>query len=396
MKKIYFDNISGTPVHPEVFKEMMPYLTEHFGNPQAIHIFGEAVKEAIDHAREKVAGLINAKPNEIYFTANGTESNNFALKGLALANQNKGKHIIISSIEHHSIMHPAKSLENQGFKISYIPVDKFGMINPDDVLKEIKDDTILVSIMFANSEVGTIQPIDEISKIVKQKGILFHTDAVAAAGIIPIDAAALNIDALSLTACQFYGPKGAAALYLKNGVRILPFLEGGTQEDGRRAGTENVYSIVGLGKSAELAKQEMNSRINILTKLRDKLIKELPKTSERIYVTGSVEKRLPHHASFCIEFVEGESMLLNLSMKGIAVSSGSVCTSKILKASHVLKAMNIPTALAQGSIVFSLGISNTVEDIEYVLQEFPPIIEKLRSMSPLYAKYLKQKGEQNA
>jgi cysteine desulfurase len=387
MEGIYLDHIASTPVHPEVLKAMIPYLAGNFGNPQSLHDFGEKAKNVIDEAREKVAELINAKPEEIYFTSSGTESNNFALKGLALANQKKGNHIIISSIEHQSVLYSAKSLEKSGFLVSHIPVDRFGLINPADVLKTIKDKTILVSIMYANSEVGAVEPINEISEIVKERDIIFHTDAVAAVGNIPVDIKVSPVDSLSLAGNQFYGPKGAAALFLRKGVRITPFMDGGMQEEGRRAGTENVPGIVGFGKAAELAKKEIPERNKFLSNLRNKLTDELLKQVGYAYLTGPPDKRLPHHASFCIEFIEGESMLLNLSIEGIAVSSGSACTSRALKTSHVLKAMNIPDALAQGSIVFSLGISNTREDIDYVLKVFPPIVEKLREISPLYTKY---------
>ena len=391
MNKIYLDHIAGTPVDSDVVETMLPYLKEIFGNPQSLHDFGDEAKSAIDEARQKVAGLINSKPEEIYFTSSGTESNNFAIKGLALANQKKGDHIIISAIEHQSVMYSAKSLEKSGFKITYVPVDKFGLVNPDDVSKNITKETILVSVIYASSEVGTIQPVKDISKIVREKGIVFHTDAVAAAGNMPVDVIDSGIDSLSLAANQFYGPKGVAALFIRKGVRIIPFMDGGIQEEGRRAGTENVPGIVGMGKAAEISKQEMSKRNECLSKLRDKLIKELPQKIENTYHTGHTDKRLPHHASFCIEFIEGESMLLNLSMEGIAVSSGSACTSKALKSSHVLAAMNIPAALAQGSIVFSFGMSNKTEDIDFVLKVFPPIVEKLRKMSPLYKKHLDSK-----
>ena len=396
MKRIYLDHIAGTPIHSDVVEAMLPYLRENFGNPQSLHEFGQEAKNAIDESREKVAVLINAKPEEIYFTSSGTESNNFALKGLALANQKKGNHIIISSIEHQSVLYSAKSLEKLGFRITQLPVDKFGLINPDDVSNAITKETILVSIISANSEVGTIEPIDEISRIVKEKGVIFHTDAVPAVGNIPVDVKTSGIDSLSLAGNQFYGPKGVGALFLRKGVRIIPFIDGGIQEEGRRGGTENVPGIVGLGKAAELAEQGMSERNKYLLSLRDKLINELPQKIEYIYLIGHPDNRLPHHASFCIEFIEGESMLLNLSMEGIAVSSGSACTSRALKASHVLTAMKVDAALAQGSIVFSLGVSNTKEDIDYVLKVFPPIVEKLRKMSPIYYYFVKTGQRQPA
>lgn len=391
MKKIYMDHIAATPVDPRVVTAMLPYIKDKFANPQSLHSAGQEVLAAVEEAREKVAGLIQAQPEEIYFTASGSESNNFALKGLALAYQSHGKHIVTSAIEHQSILNSAKFLEKLGFKFSYIPVDKWGMVDPQQVKKAITKDTILVSIMWANSEVGTIQPIADIGEICQEHEVLFHSDGVAAVGNIPVDVLAARVDALSLTASQFYGPKGSAALYIRKGVRIIPFIDGGIQEKGRRAGTENVAGIVGLGKAAELAQKELNPRQAEILPLRDKLLKNLPQAVEHVKVTGHPDKRLPYHASFCIEFVEGESMLLNLDMKGIAVSSGSACTSKALKASHVLLAMGIDHALAQGSIVFSLIKDNRSEEVEYILEVFPPIIERLRQMSPLYTQYLEEK-----
>ncbi|MDD5773759.1 MAG: cysteine desulfurase family protein [bacterium] len=384
MKRIYLDNIAGTPIHPEVKEAMIPFLEGNYGNPQSLHSFGAEVNRAVKNAREKTASLINCTPEEIFFTSSGTESNNFALKGIAWANQKKGNHIIISAIEHQSILHSAKALERMGFKTSIVPVDKFGLVSPDDVAKSITSETILVSIMLANSEVGTIEPVKDIAKIVKEKGIVFHTDAVGAVGNIPVDVNELGVDLLSLSGSQFYGPKGAAALFIKKGVRVLPFIDGGIQEEGRRAGTENVSGIVGLGKAAEMAKIEIPGRMAYLSALRNRMIKELPEKIKNIYVTGHPENRLPHHASFCIEFIEGEAMLLRLDMEGIAVSSGSACTSRALKTSHVLVAMKIPAALAQGSIVFSLNIFNTNDDVDFVLKVFPPIVDLLRKMSPLY------------
>ncbi|MGA1823628.1 MAG: cysteine desulfurase family protein [bacterium] len=391
MNAIYLDHLSGTPVHPAVVEAMVPYLRDNFGNPQSMHMYGESAKSALEDAREKVAKLINAQPEEIYFTSSGTESNNFAVKGIASAYQTKGKHIVVSAIEHQSVLYSAKHLEKDGFSITLIPVDPYGVVNPDDVAKAIRSDTILVSVMVANNEVGTIEPVAEIANVVKEKGIIFHTDAVAAAGTIPLDVKSLNVDAMSLAANQFYGPKGAGALYIRKGVRIIPFIDGGIQEDGRRAGTENVPGIVGFGKAAELAAVEMADRSERLRKLRDTLIQQLPKKIEHIFLTGHPHTRLPHHASFCVEFIEGEAMLLMLSMEGIAVSSGSACTSRALKASHVLTAMNIPAALAQGSILFGFGVSNSDEDVEKVIKDFPPIVSNLRKMSPLYTKFKQEK-----
>ena len=390
MKRIYFDAIAGTPVYPEVWKEMEPFIKNEFGNPQSLHSFGESARNAIEKARERIAKLIGAKKEEIYFTSSGSEANNFAIKGLAFAYQNKGKHIILSSIEHQSILNSAKFLEKFGFKFSYIPVDKYGLVNPEDLKKLINKDTILVSIMWANSEVGTVQPIEEIAKICHERGVLFHTDAVAAIGYLPIDVSEVSIDCMSLSAVQMYGPKGVGALYLKKGTRIIPLIHGGIQEEGKRAGTENVAGIVGFGKAAELALKKMNDRNKKLLSLRNKIIKEFPEKVSDVYLTGHPEKRLPYHSSFCVEYIEGEAMLLSLNIKGIAASSGSACTSRALKASHVLLAMGYSHALAQGSIVFSFIEENKEEDIDYLLEIFPPIIKRLREMSPLYNKINKK------
>jgi len=390
MKRIYFDAIAGTPIYPEVWKEMEPFIKSEFGNPQSLHFFGESARNAIEKARERIAKLIGAKKEEIYFTSSGSEANNFAIKGLAFACQNKGNHIILSSIEHQSILNSAKFLEKFGFKFSYIPVDKYGLVNPEDLKKLINKDTILVSIMWANSEVGTVQPIEEIAKICHERGVLFHTDAVAAIGYLPINVSEASIDCMSLSAVQMYGPKGVGALYLKKGTRIIPLIHGGIQEEGKRAGTENVAGIVGFGKAAELALKKMNDRNKKLLNLRNKIIKEFPEKVSNVYLTGHPEKRLPYHSSFCVEYIEGEAMLLSLNIKGIAASSGSACTSRALKASHVLLAMGYSHALVQGSIVFSFIEENKEEDIDYLLEIFPPIIRRLREMSPLYNKINKK------
>ncbi len=391
MKRVYLDHIASTPLHPEVLEAMLPYLKGNFGNPQSLHSVGQEALGAVEEAREKVAQLIHAQASEVYFTSSGSESNNFALKGLALAQRNKGVHVVLSAVEHQSILHSAKSLEKLGFSSSLVPVDKFGMVNPEDVKKAITPETVLVSVMLANSEVGTIQPVQEIAEVCRAGDVLFHTDAVAAVGNIPVNVSELGIDALSLAGNQFYGPKGSAALFVKKGIRILPFIEGGIQEGGRRAGTEDVAAIVGLGKAAEIAMRDMEKRAEAVRPLRDRLIQGLPQRVDHVFLTGHPEKRLLHHASFCIEFIEGEAMLLNLDMQGIAASSGSACTSKALKASHVLLAMGIDHALAQGSLVFSLIDDTTSEDIDYLLEVFPPVIERLRKMSPLYTKYLEEK-----
>lgn len=385
MRKVYLDHIATTPLHPDVLDAMLPYWKENFGNPQSLYSVGQEALQAIDEARENVAQLINAQSDEIFFTSSGSESNNFALKGLAFAQKNKGGHIVLSSIEHQSVLHSAKSLEKLGFTSSLIPVDNFGTVDPEEVKKAITEETVLVSVMLANSEVGTIEPIAEIAEVCRDHDVLFHTDAVAAVGNIPVDVQKLGVDALSLSGIQFYGPKGSAALFIKKGTRILPFIDGGIQEGGRRAGTENVPCIVGIGKAAEITQKEMPRREGKMKPLRDMLIQRLPQKIDHIVLTGHPEKRLPYHASFCIQFVEGEAMLLNLDLQGIAVSSGSACTSKALKASHVLLAMGIDHATAQGSLVFSLIDKTNSEDIEYLLEVFPPVIERLRMMSPLYS-----------
>jgi cysteine desulfurase len=389
MRKVYLDNAATTSLLPEVREAMLPYLGDIFGNPSSLHDWGDGAREAMDRARSQVAQLISADPDEIIFTGSGTESNNFAVKGLALAQQAKGKHIVVSAIEHFSVLYSARTLEKWGFEVSEVPVDKHGVVDPDDVLRQIRKDTILVSIMHANGEVGTIEPIQEIARITREQKIPFHTDAVATVGTIPVNVAELGIDALSLAGNQFYGPKGIGALWIRKGVRIMPLLDGGIQEEGRRAGTENVPAIVGLGKAAELAKTQMADRIKQLTPLRDHLLKELPSKIEHVVVTGHLQHRLPGHASFCVEFIEGESMLMLLNSKGIAVSSGSACTSRALKASHVLIAMGLSHEIAQGSILFTRGIGTTKEDIDYVLETMPPIVDRLRQMSPLYAKFSK-------
>ena len=394
MKKVYLDNMATTPVLPDVRYAMLPFLTDAFGNPSCLHEWGDVPRDAMEAARRQVADLIGGNPEEIIFTGSGTESNNMAIKGLAMAQQKKGKHVVVSAIEHFSVLNSAKTLEKWGFEYTTVPVDKNGVVNPEDVRKAIRSDTILVSIMQANGEIGTIEPIKEIAKITKEKDILFHTDAVAATGNIPVNVKDLGVDALSLAANMFYGPKGVGALWLKKGTRIMPLLDGGIQEGGRRAGTENVAGIAGMGKAAELARIEMKVRMENLIKIRDYLIKELPLKVSHVIVTGHPQNRLPGHASFCVEFIEGESMLMLLNAKGVGVTSGSACTSRALQASHVLLALGLPHEIAQGSLLFGLGTDNTKEDIDYVLEVLPPIVERLRQMSPLYSKFLKQeKGE---
>jgi cysteine desulfurase len=384
MSNVYLDRIAATPLLPEVREAMAPFLGEAFGNPQSLHAAGRRAQEA--------AALVGAKPGEIVFTASGTEANNFAVKGLALGQQARGRHIVVSAIEHSSVLNSVKALERQGFSATLVPVDRTGLVDPADVEKALTSQTVLVSVMTANSEVGTIEPVAAIAAVAKKHGALVHTDAVAAAGIVPLDVQALGVDALSLAGDQFYGPKGAAALFVRKGVRILPLIDGGIQEGGKRGGTENVPAIVGLGRAARLAVRDMGTRRAALEPLRDRLFDGLSGRIERIIVTGSRADRLPHHASFCVEFIEGEAMLLSLDMKGVAAASGSACTSKSLKVSHVLLAMGLDHAAAQGSLVFSLVDGTTAGDIDHVLEVFPPIVERLRRMSPLWTEHLKERG----
>jgi cysteine desulfurase len=390
MRRVYLDHIAATPLDPEALQAMRPYLGEKFGNPQSLHSAGQECLEAVEEARSQVSALIGAGDGEVFFTSSGSEANNFAVKGIALARREKGCHLVLSAIEHQSVLHSAKSLEKFGFSSTLVPVDRHGLVDPEDVKKAIKKETVLVSVMLANSEVGTLQPVAAVAEVCRSLGVPFHTDAVAAAGNIPVDVRELGVDALSLAGDQFYGPKGSAALFLKKGTRVLPFIDGGIQEGGRRAGTENVAAIVGLGAAARLAKARMEARQQKMRPLRDRLIDLLPQRVEHVILTGHRDKRLPHHASFCVEFIEGEAMLLNLDMMGIASSSGSACTSRALKASHVLLAMGIDHALAQGSLVFSLLESTAAADIDYLLEALPPIVEKLRKMSPLYTKFLEE------
>ena len=381
MKRCYFDHVATNPLHPEVLEAMMPYFKEQFGNPLSVYDLGINARDAIEKAREQVASLINVKPSTIIFTSSGAEANNLTLRGIAQARQNQGKHIIISKVEHHSILNSARILEKNGFVVTYLPVDKYGLVDPDILKKSITKETTLISITHASSEIGTIEPIKELASIAKENNILFHADGVATTGNIPVDIKETGVDLYSMAAHQFYGPKGAAALYIREGIRIVPLIYGGIQEGGRRAGTENVPAIVGMGKAAELAKKELNSRMEHVKRLRDKIIDGVLKIPN-VYLTGHPENRLPHHASFVVEFIEGEAMLLMLAMKGILAASGSACSSKALKSSPILLSLGIPSALAQGSIVFSLGIGNTEEDIEYFLKEFPEVVSRLREMSP--------------
>jgi cysteine desulfurase len=390
MRKVYLDHAATTPVHPQVLEAMLPYFSVKFGNPSNLHDMGREAKNAVDEARARTASLINAKPEEIYFTASGSESNNFALKGLAHGNAQKGNHIIVSQIEHFSVLHPVKTLEKSGFTVTQVPTDHAGLVDPAAVAKAVTKDTVLVSIMHANNEIGTIQKIEEISKITREKGVLFHTDAVASVGWVPLDVRALGVDALSLSGHQFYGPKGAAALFVRKGVRIKPQIEGGVQEDGRRAGTENVPAIVGLGKAAELAAADLPRRATYLAGLRDRLQQGLAGAIDHMVINGHPARRLPHNLNVSMWYVEGESMLLFLNMAGISVSSGSACTSRSLKSSHVLSCIGTDAAVANGTLLMTLGMDTSAEDIDYVIEKLPPIVKRLREMSPLYEDMIKQ------
>ncbi len=383
------ENQANTRIDDRVVEEMLPYLREYYGNAQSIHALGALSKDAMEKARSEVAGLIGSRENEIYFTSCASEANNLAVKGTAQAYEQKGRHIVISCIEHFSVLYAARRLSQSGFEVTHVPVDKYGSVSPDDVKKALRDDTVLVSIQHANPEIGTIQPLEEIAAAVRERKIPFHTDAVCTAGIIPVDVNTLGADLLTLSGSQFYGPRGAAALFIRKGIRITPQIDGGIQENGRRAGTENVPAIVGFGKACALAKSEMEANAREMTALRDRLMTALPEAIEYTYINGHPEKRLPNNVNISVEFVEGEGMFLFLDGKGIYVSSGSACASKALKMSHVLSAIRVDPAVGQGSILITLSKYNTREDIDYLLAEFPPIVKRLRDMSPLYAYFLK-------
>ncbi|MFW6022859.1 MAG: cysteine desulfurase NifS [Halanaerobiaceae bacterium] len=387
MNKIYLDHAATTPVAPEVYESMKPYLEKFYGNPSSVYITGQEADRAVIEAREKVAKLIGAKnDNEVIFTSGGTESDNMAIKGTAFAMKDKGKHIITTNIEHHAVLHSCEQLEKEfGYDITYLEVDEKGFVNPDDVKNALRDDTILVTIMLANNEIGTIQPIKEIGNILKDKNVYFHTDAVQAIGQVSVDVNELGVDLLSLSAHKFNGPKGVGALYVKRGVKMLPLLTGGAQEKKRRAGTENVAGIVGLGKAADIAGNNLESKANRLKSLRDKLINGIEKNIDQVILNGPRdERRLSNNVHFCFRYIEGEAILLNLDMLGIAASSGSACTSGSLDPSHVLLSLGHPHEIAHGSLRLTLGLGNTEEDIDYVIDKLPGIIQKVRDMSPLY------------
>ena len=384
MKKIYLDYAGTTPADPEAIKAMQPYFFEKFGNSSSIHAFGQEAKKAIEESRQTIAEFLGAKADEVVFTSGGTESNNFALEGIAFANENKGNHIIISAIEHHAVSEPAKFLEKKGFKITVVGVDKYGLIDPEDIKKAITDNTILISIMHANNEIGTIEPVAEIGKVALEKEIYFHTDAVQTVGHIPVDVNKLNVDLLSLSAHKFYGPKGVGALYIRKGTRINRFLHGGDQEKGRRASTHNTPGIVGMARAIQLCKEKMDEEEKFQISLRDRLIKEIPQKISEVYLNGHPLLRLPNNVNFSIKYIEGESIILNLDLLGIAASTGSACTSSSLEPSHVLLAIGLTHEIAHGSLRLTLGRWTKKEDIDYLMEHLPKIVDKLRRMSPLY------------
>ncbi len=382
-KIIYFDNAATTKVSSEVFKSMSPFLKNSFGNPSSIYSYGREARKAVEEARGKVANSINADIGEIFFTGSGTESDNWAIKGIAFANRRKGNHIITTNIEHHAVLNSCKFLERNGFEVTYVPVKKNGIVDPKDILSAIRKDTILISVMFANNEIGSIQPIEEISKIASEKKILFHTDAVQAYGNIEIDVKKLNVDLLTISAHKIKGPKGVGALYIKRGTNIDSFINGGGQEKSLRAGTENVAGIVGFGTAAKLATKDILNKRKYLEELREMAIEGIIKKIPDTIINGDRIKRLPGNVNVCFKYIEGESILLLLDQLGICASSGSACTSGSLEPSHVLLAIGLPHEIAHGSLRLSFSIENTKEEVEYLLENLPGIVERLRRMSPL-------------
>lgn len=387
---IYMDNAATTPVRPEVLEAMLPYFTEKFGNPSSIYSISAATKKAVTDARELLAGTIHTTAENIYFTAGGSESDNWALKAAAEAYEQKGKHIITTKIEHHAILHTCEYLEQKGFEVTYLDVDENGLVDLETLEKAIRPDTILISIMFANNEIGTIEPVAEIGRIAHEHGVLFHTDAVQAYTQVPIDVEAMNIDMLSASAHKIHGPKGIGFLYIRRGVKIRSFVHGGAQERRRRAGTENVPGIIGFAKAAEVATKNMEEITDKERKVRDYLIARIEKEIPYARLNGDREKRLPNNVNFCFRFIEGESMLIMLDGKGICASSGSACTSGSLDPSHVLLAIGLPHEIAHGSLRLSISDETTTEEADFVVDELKKIIERLRSMSPLYEDFAKK------
>ena len=392
MENVYFDNAATTRLDEDVLKEMLPYLREDYGNASAIYKLGRKSRKAIEESREKIAKVLNCKPNEIYFTAGGSESDNTAIKGIAHSYKNKGNHIITSKIEHPAVLETCKELEKEGFEVSYISVDENGVIDLEELKKAIKPTTILISVMFANNEIGTIEPIKEIGKIAKENKIYFHTDAVQAVGTIKIDVQDLNIDSLSLSGHKFYGPKGIGALYVRTGINFKKLIDGGHQEKNKRAGTENVAAIVGMGKALEMAYEKMDEHNEKIRALRDYYESQVLEKIPYVKVNGTRENRLPGNSNISFRFIEGEGLLLNLDLKGICASSGSACTSGSLDPSHVLLAIGLPHEIAHGSLRISIGKYNTKEEIEFLVQNLVEIVNRLRNMSPLWEEFI-EKGE---
>jgi len=389
MRSVYMDHAAGMPVDPRVIEAMMPLFSQQYGNPSSLHSWGNEARKTMEDARSKLVGLIGAKKSEeIFFTAGGTESNNLAIKGVAYRNKDKGNHIVTTTIEHMSVMNTCKSLMKEGFNVTYMPVDKFGVVDVQALEKAITDKTIMVSVMYANGEIGTIQPIKEIGEVVHRKGALFHVDAVAAAGQTPISVENENIDLMSISSNDMYGPRGIGALYVKTGTRIQPTIYGGGQERGLRSGTENVPAIVGMGNAAEIVKAEMKAEGERLSRLRDKLIKGALESIPSSFLNGHPSRRLPNNANIRFSYIEGESLILSLDMIGVACSSGSACTSKTLEPSHVLLAIGLRHEEAHGSLLFTLGRQNTEEDVGYVVNALPDIVKRLRAISPLTPKEL--------
>ncbi len=383
MRKIYLDNAATTALSPKVLEAMMPYLTTVYGNPSSVHAFGQEAKKGLDAARDQVAAALNCTPGEVIFTGCGTESDNTAILGVAEKYKNKGKHIITSSVEHHAVLHTCEHLQKQGYDVTYLPVDEYGRVTAEQVRKALREDTILVTIMFANNEVGTIMPISEIAAVCHEKGVLFHTDAVQAIGHVPVDVKAMGIDMLSLSAHKFHGPKGVGALYCRKGIKLPSYIMGGAQEKGRRAGTENVAGIVGLGAAIKLACDNLSENAAKMTILRDRLMRGLAEIPE-VKLNGHPTERLPNNVNYSMKYIEGESILLKLDLSGIAASSGSACTSGSLDPSHVLLAMGLPHEIAHGSVRLTLGDDTTQEDIDYTIEQLKEIVAYLRAMSPLY------------
>lgn len=384
MRKVYLDNAATTALSPRVLEAMLPYFTQYYGNPSSVHAFGREAKQGLDKARDQVAKALHCEPSEVIFTGCGTESDNTVLLGVAQRYGDKGKHIITTNVEHHAILHTCEYLEKQGYSVTYLPVDQDGLVTAEQVAAAIRPDTILVSIMFANNEVGTIMPIQEIGAVCKEKGVLFHTDAVQAVGRIPVDVQAMHIDMLSLSAHKFHGPKGVGALYCRKGIRLPSYIMGGAQERGRRAGTENVAGIVGLGAAIQLATEQLEENRAKMTALRDRLMTGIQARISEVKLNGHPTNRLPNNVNFSFKYIEGESILLMLDMNGIAASSGSACTSGSLDPSHVLLALGLPHEIAHGSVRLTLGDETTEEDIDYTIDVLEKTVARLRAMSPLY------------